>query len=116
MVKEIIELPLSGDSRKMDLLKVDVRKIIQDRIQICEIVNPPYPNSTMRERLQKAIRMVLWEYAERNKDGKLCMPSRREVFKVSNRNIDGQCHWYVTFDINRWDKEWQQFREENSAT
>ena len=112
-VKPIEEVPFSESNEKMEILKNDVREIIEKRIRVCEITDPPYPTSTMRERLQKAMRTVLWEMAEEGKDGRMHTPGSSEVFRISYRHIQKKIHWYVMFDVDKWEEEWRQFREAN---
>ena len=108
-VKEIQTMPKPEINERMESLKQDVREIIENRIKICEITDPPYPQSTMRERLGKAIRIVVWEQAR--KENAIHTPSASKVFKIESRKKDGIVHWYVTFDVDLWDDEWKKIKE-----
>ena len=102
-VKPLASMPEPQINERMERLKQDVREIIDNRIRVCEITDPPYPQSTMRERLEKATRIVTWEWA--NKTGKGGMFYAKDFFKVESRKIDGTVRWYVRFDVDMWERE-----------
>lgn len=105
-IKSLARMPDPQINERMERLKRDVREIIDNRIRVCEITDPPYPQSTMRERLEKAIRIVTWEWG--NKTGKYGRFRAKDFFKVESRKIDGTVRWYVQFDADRWEKEVRQ--------
>ncbi len=109
-IKAIDTMPKPERNERMESLKRDVREIIDNRIGMCEITDPPYPQSTMRERLGKAIRIVVWEQAKKEKT--IHAPSASRVFKIESRKKDGTVHWYVTFDVDLWDEEWKKIKEQ----
>ena len=110
-IKVIDELPRTEKNERMEQLKANLREIIEKRIPVCEITDPPYPNSVMRERLLTAIRKTIWEYAEKDKYGHKKVPV--VALDIHSRTIEGKKHWYITFDVNKWTEEWERFREEN---
>lgn len=111
-IKVIEALPgEKKNDKRMEQLKADLREIIEKRIQVCEIVGVEYAESAMRNRVRYAMRKVLWEHAERDKDGILRLPRMEKVLQIRGRRIAGRTHWYVTFDTDMWDEEWKIFRE-----
>lgn len=113
-IKVIDELPWEEKKdMRMEQLKADLREIIEKRIRVCEIVDVQYPEGTMRDRLHNALRKVLWEYAELDKKNFRALPVDTRVLEIKSRKIDGERHWYMTFDVETWDEGWRKFREEN---
>ena len=111
MIKSIISMPRPEPNERLERLKEDIREIIEKRVPIAEIVDPPYGKNTMRERLGKAIRLVVWEYARNYSD--LRVPSSSEVFTVESHKAEDTVtgyRWYVKFDVARWE---QCLREPN---
>ena len=98
-VKPVDEIGITfrDKSKQMEQLKADVREIIRKKIRVAEITDPPYPDSTMRERLHNSMRYVLWEDYGRK------APAWKQVFKISYRKTEGKTHWYVLFDVEYWD-------------
>ena len=92
-IKPIESMPSPKINERMERLKNDVREIIEKRIPVCEIIDPPYPQSTMRAQLGKAIRIVVWEQ----------QVGTAKAFKIETRKIDNVVHWYVIFDKAKWD-------------
>ena len=112
-VKPIKEMPKPEINERMELLKKDVHEIIEKRIPVSEIIDPPYPQSTMRERLGKAIRIVVWGCA--TMWGRKHTPRINDVFTIESRKKDGIVHWYVRFDIEKWDAEWAKIKAEDNV-
>ena len=114
-IKVIDELPWEKKKdNRMELLEADIREIIEKRIHVCEIVDAQYPDGTIRDRLIKAIRTVIWGYAERDKKGTRRIPTNLfRVLAIRSKTIDGKKHWYITFDVNLWDEEWKTFGDKN---
>ena len=113
-IKVIDALP--GDEKKdnrMEQLKADMREIIMKRIPLCEITDAQYPDGTMRDRMVKAIRTVVWEFAERDKNGTKRIPKFNGVLEVRSRKVEERRHWYVMFDVKQWEEEWEEFWKEN---
>lgn len=107
-VKIVESLPGKEKKEQLNELKDDIREIIDKRIKISEIVNVKYSNGTLRERLHRAMRDVLWDISKTLGDRRV--PSRDEIFEVNFRKIDGQPHWYVKFDVNLWDRRMREIR------
>lgn len=97
----------------MEQLKKDVREVIEKRIPLCEIIDPPYSQSSMRERLRKAIRTVIWEYTKEKRMNHF--PSTTDVLHIETRRKDGATHWYIRFDVERWDEEWARIKAMDNA-
>jgi len=112
-VKPINEMPAPQVNERLEALKKDIREIIQKRIPICEITDPPYPSSTMRDRFHAALHSVLWEYHERfDKDEKKhFLFHSYNTLKIESRKIDNVVRWYVKFDMELWDKELEEYRK-----
>jgi hypothetical protein len=111
-IKVIEALPgEKKNEKRMEQLKADMREIIEKRIQVCEIVGVEYSESAMRDRIKIAMSKVLWDHAERDKDGILRLPHIEKVLQIKGIRITGETHWYVTFDTDMWDEEWKIFRE-----
>lgn len=102
-VKIIDSLPKPEVNERMETLKTDIREIIENKIQLCEITNSPYPPSTMRGHLSKAMRSVVWEYAIQDKEHRT--PRAEDVFKIQSHKENKVIHWYVQFDSLLWIKE-----------
>lgn len=102
-VKVVNSIPGKDKREQLNDLKEDIREIIDKRIRICEIVNTKYSTGTLRERLQRAMRDVLWDIARTTGDTER-VPSRNEVFEIKFRKEAGEPHWYVTFDVDLWDR------------
>lgn len=103
-IKPIDSMPKPEPNDRMERLKEDVREIVEKRIPMAEIIDPPYGKNTMRERLGKAMRLVIWEYAR--KYG-IRVPGASEVFKIESRKADGtgiEYRWYVKFDVELWER------------
>ena len=115
MAIKVIEA-LPGDDKKdnrMEQLKVDLREIIMRKVPLCEIIDPQYPDGTIRDRLIKAIRTVIWEFAERDKNGVKRIPKFNGVLEIKSRKGQERRHWYIQFDVKQWEAEWENFWEEN---
>lgn len=108
-IKVIDSLPIIEKKEKLKDLMEDIREIIRNRIRICEIVNTKYSSSTMRERLNRAMREVLWDLAKTVENGKERVPNAKEVFTITMRKEDGEPHWYVLFDVDLWNRR-MEFR------
>ena len=102
-------IPKKEVNERLEALKADIREIIEKKIRMAEIEYPPYSPSVMWERITTAIRKVLWEYAIER--GYNHLPGRSDVFKIERRHIEGVYHWYVLFDADRWDAEWEGVSE-----
>ena len=116
MAIKVIEA-LPGDEKKdnrMEQLKADLREIIEKKIPLCEIIDPQYPDGTIRDRLIKAIRTVIWERAERDKNGVKRIPKFNGILEIKSRKGENRRRWYIQFDVEQWEEEWVNFREENS--
>jgi hypothetical protein len=107
-IKAIAQMPEPQVNARMEALMQDVRDIIDKRVAVCEIIDPPYPQSTMRERLEKAVRNVI---AERmSKAGAVGYIKAKEIFTVESRKTDGVVRWFVQFDAERWAAEWERVK------
>lgn len=103
-VKVIDSIPYEKvENKRMESLKRDIREIIDNRIAVCEIIEPPYPQSSMRDKLKRAIRTILWEYVTETADGKRKYPNYN-AFEILSKKIDGVVHWYIKFDADVWEK------------
>ena len=102
-IKPLAHMPEPQINERMERLKQDVREIIDNRIRVCEITDPPYPQSTMRARLEKAILVVVWERRKATRESGYMRV--KDLFKVESRKIDGTVRWYVQFDPDRWEQE-----------
>jgi len=105
-VKPIEKMPDQDVNERMEQLKRDIWTIIDKSIIACEIEDPPYPPSTMRERFNRAVRAVVWEC--RKEYGTVHAPRADDVFRIASRKIDGVVHWYVQFDASLWKEEWER--------
>lgn len=104
-VKVIDSIPyVKQENTRMESLKRDIREIIDNRIAVCEITEPPYPQSSMRDKLRRAIRAILWEYVTETADGKRKYPNYNDAFEIMSKKIDGVIHWYIKFDADVWEK------------
>ena len=104
-IKAIDSIPhVKAENERMESLKRDIREIIDNRIALCEITEAQYPQSTMRDKLKRAIRSILWEYVTETDDGKRKFPNYNDAFVIQSRKIDGVVHWYVKFDADVWEK------------
>ncbi len=115
MAIKVIEA-LPGDEKKdnrMEQLKADLREIINKKIPLCEIIDPQYPDGTIRDRLIKAIRTVIWECAERDKTGVKRIPKFNGVLEIKSRKGQERRHWYIQFDVKQWEEAWEVFWAEN---
>jgi len=82
---------------KRERLQRDIVDIIEGRVKRAEIVGHDYPNSTMREHIQDAIRSVAYkQYHVRD---------NRKCFGIHSCMVNGETHWYVEFDTKQWDLE-----------
>ena len=110
-IKIIDSLPKPMVNERLEALKKDIREIIENTIKLCEIIDPPYPQSSMREHLRKAIRSVVWEYAVKDKEH--YTPDPYDVFKIQSHKKDGIIHWYIQFDSELWNNERSKLKKKN---
>lgn len=100
-IKPIKEVPKTEKQGKMGALMDDIREIIDKRIPLCEITTQ-YAQSSMRERLRKAIRNVCWEIAQ-EKGLQYHMSALCNVFNVGSWKENNITHWYIEFNAKNWD-------------
>jgi len=101
-VKVIDGIPYERvENKRMESIKRDIREIIDNRISVCEILEPPYPQSTMREKLKKGIRSIIFEYGKKTDDGRIRYPNY-DAFTIISKKLDGVVHWYIKFDFGVW--------------
>lgn len=92
------------DGRRAALVK-DGMEIIRGRIWLCEIEDPPFPDSSMRSNLQKALCMAIREVWPGNQ---YHMPTVTGCFRIEERKQQDRKHWYVRFDVAAWDKKLEE--------
>lgn len=91
------------EDTRMDGLCGDVREIIDKRISIAELTDFQYSHTTGRDRIKKAIRIVLRRYAD---EIGVWPVSDLSIFDISIRkDKQGRFHYYVMFDPEKWDEE-----------
>ena len=111
-IRVISEIPNENEQNvRMETLKEEIREIIYSKIPLCELTNNPYPDSTMRSHLKKAMRIVLWEISREK--GIVHCSSDYEVFKIISKKADlptvisakdRPVRWYVKFDVKKWEE------------
>lgn len=111
MIKELKreETPFCKKEDKLGIFTEDIRKIIRDRIEYCELVDFPYASVTavsdLRQKARKICRITFWEEAG-------CSPSATEFFDFSKRvESDGKMHFYAYFAVTAWEKELKLYKE-----
>ena len=67
-------------------------------MKYAEIVGHDYPNSTMREHIKHAIISVAY------KKYHVRVNSYNKCFNIHSCKVNGETHWYVNFDIDKWDE------------
>lgn len=99
-------------NKRLEMLKDDIRSILSGRVKYSEIVDAPYPMSTLREHLYTAIKLVCWEYKEENGLLGKCLDPRllERSFTISSRMIYRKRHFYVAFDATAWDRDVELLR------
>jgi hypothetical protein len=108
-VKQVENIPKKETDVKMERLKADIREIIEKRYRFAEITDTGYADSNMRDRIYTAIRKVLQDI--RRERGTRHIPEWAGLPDVQMRTEDGVRHWYVVFDPEKWDAEWERIRE-----
>lgn len=79
----------------------DIMEIINKKIEYSEIIDIPYSPTTSVADLEHKTRIIcsdlLWtKYRKR--------PEKTDFFKFSKPTIDGKTHFYVSFDVNEWER------------
>lgn len=109
-IKIVQEMSKPEVNERLEILKQDIREIIDNRIELCEIVEAPYPRTTLRDRVQKAIRSVVHEYTIKT-EGRFC-PDTSKLFNVTMKKKDGEYHCFILFDVQRWESEMEKANSE----
>lgn len=105
-----MELPTKEKeaNQRMKALKDDIRRIIFRKVKYCEIVDAPYSENSLRQHLNKAIRIVCWETkyknAETDKLPNADLTGMEKSFNITSKKIDGKRHFYVTFSPEAWQR------------
>lgn len=104
-IKPVASIPYANGQYlgKRERLQRDIVDIIEGRVKCAEIVGHDYPNSTMREHIQDAIRSVAYKQYHVS-DNKKC-------FGIHSCKVSGETHWYVVFDTEQWDAERTKLRK-----
>ena len=101
---------------RLGALKDDIRQIIRDKVEYCEIVDAPYRENSLREHLRTAINLVCMEYCEENF---LNISEYRDqlagAFLVRSKVRDGVRHFYVSFSFRLWERILKNARGEGEA-
>lgn len=100
-IKPVDSIPYANGQylEKRERLARDIVDIIEGRVERAEIVGHDYPNSTMREHIQDAIRSVAY------KQYHVRVNSSNKCFNIHSCMVNGETHWYVEFDTEQWDSE-----------
>ena len=102
-IKIVQEMSKPEVNERLEILKQDIREIIDNRIELCEIVDAPYPRSTLREHVLRAIYSVIYERTI--KAGWSYLPDKFQLFSVHMKKKDGEYHCFILFDVQRWESE-----------
>lgn len=108
-IKVVEKMPEPQVNERMEALKSDIREIIEKRIPICEIVDPPYPHNSMRRALEKALKIVCCEWVR--KKGLTRYLHNDRIFKIKSKKIENEVHWYVQFNVNELDRQVEDIRK-----
>lgn len=104
-IKPVDSIPYANGQylEKRERLQRDIVDIIEGRVKRAEIVGHDYPNSTMREHLQDAIRSVAYKQYH--------VRANNKCFGIHSCKLNGETHWFVEFDTEQWDSERAKLRK-----
>ena len=112
MIIPVDVLPSEIEPQKSDnqeLLRKDVREIIDKRIERCEIISN-YSSGYIKNALKKMFHTEAWHFAQVNG---LRFFDGWAAFKVElHKDEDGKVHAYVRFDPDTWDEHIQNAKRE----
>lgn len=101
-------LPTKDADPRLADLKKDIKTIIDQRIPVSEIVNPPYTDTSMRAILQKVIRIALSEWRTENRHYR---SPQWTCFTIHEHKNGSEKRWFVEFNLRQWDADLQHILE-----
>ena len=100
-IRVLDELPEKRNvDNRQEKLNRDIREIIDEKIELAEILDTGYPDSSLRCHISKAFRIVVRQISSEleQKTGRSCYLGDSYLHVQSQKDEKGIRHWYVTFD------------------